>query len=86
MLYIILIIIVVLAYFWGSASTARIVAKSVRSLNIYKVGSGLADTENIYTNVSKPLGILVGALDAAKSYAFLLAVETLFRILHQHTQ
>jgi glycerol-3-phosphate acyltransferase PlsY len=65
------ILLILLSYFYGCFSTARIIAKSVRSLNIYKVGSGFADTENIYSNVSKPLGILVGALDVTKSYAYL---------------
>jgi glycerol-3-phosphate acyltransferase PlsY len=48
---------------FGGFSTARILAKSVRSLNIYKVGTGLADTENIFQNVSRPMGILVGLID-----------------------
>jgi glycerol-3-phosphate acyltransferase PlsY len=66
---------------YGCFSTARIVTKSVRSLNIYKVGTGLADTENIYTNVSKPLGILVGAMDVAKAYLYLLVVEMALRFV-----
>ncbi len=75
------LLIIVLAYFYGGFSTARVITKSVRSLNIYKVGSGLADTENIYSNVSKPMGVLVGGLDAVKSYIFLLLVETLLRFI-----
>ena len=70
-----------LAYLYGCFSTARIVAKIARSLNVYKLGTGLADTENIFSNVSRPLGILVGALDAAKAYLFLLAVELAFTML-----
>jgi glycerol-3-phosphate acyltransferase PlsY len=70
-----------LAYLYGCFSTARIVAKIARSLNVYKLGTGLADTENIFSNVSRPLGILVGALDAAKAYLFLLAVELAFTLL-----
>jgi len=75
MMYLISALIILLAYFWGSASTARIVAKSFRSLNIYKVGTGLADSENIYRNVSKVLGLLVGTVDILKSYGFLLGVR-----------
>jgi len=65
------ILLVLLSYFYGCFSTARIVTKSVRSLNIYRVGSGFADTENIYSNISKSLGVIVGALDVTKSYAYL---------------
>ncbi len=57
------------------------ITKGVRSLNIYKIGTGLADTENIYANISKPLGVLVGALDAAKAYFFLLLIEMLLRVI-----
>lgn len=53
----------------------------MRSLDIYKIGTGLADTENFYTNVSKPLGVLVGALDVAKAYIFLLVVEMVLRLI-----
>lgn len=69
------ILIFILAYFYGGFSTARMIAKTFRSLNINKVGSGLADTENIYTNISKPMGILVGGLDIAKAFIFLKLVE-----------
>lgn len=56
-------------------------AKGVRSLNIFKVGTGLADTENIYSHVSKPLGILAGALDVLKALVFLMAVHVLSVLL-----
>ncbi|HNQ43941.1 MAG TPA: glycerol-3-phosphate acyltransferase [Candidatus Cloacimonadota bacterium] len=81
MIILVACLIIMLSYMYGCFSTARIVAKSFRSLNIYKVGTGLSDTENIYTNISKPLGILVGALDVVKAYVYLLAVEFVLRIL-----
>ena len=65
----------------GSFSTARIVVKSVRSLNIYKIGTGLADTENIYENVSKPMGVLVGLIDACKSYLYLTLISFILQFL-----
>jgi glycerol-3-phosphate acyltransferase PlsY len=65
------ILLILLSYLWGCFSTARILAKSVHSLNIYKVGSGFADTENIYFHISKSLGIMAGILDIVKSYAYL---------------
>lgn len=81
MIYLIMFLIVVAAYFYGCCSTARMFAKTVRSLNIYKIGTGLADTENIYTNVSRPMGILVGALDILKALLFLLVVEFVLKLL-----
>jgi glycerol-3-phosphate acyltransferase PlsY len=68
---IVAILLILLSYLYGCFSTARVLAKSVRSLNIYKVGTGFADTENIYFHISKSLGILAGALDITKSYAYL---------------
>lgn len=79
--YLIMPLIIIAAYFYGCYSTAKVVAKGFRSLNIYKVGTGMADTENIYTHVSRPLGLLVGLLDILKALLFLLAVETLLRLL-----
>ncbi len=81
MIYPIMLLIIALAYLYGCFSTARVVAKTFRSLNIYKVGSGLADTENIYSHVSKPMGVLVGALDVLKALLFLLVAEFLLRLL-----
>jgi glycerol-3-phosphate acyltransferase PlsY len=71
MTVIVAILIILLSYWYGCFSTARVLAKSFRSLNIYKIGTGFADTENIYFNVSKPLGLLTGALDIVKGYAWL---------------
>lgn len=81
MIYIIIFLLMVLSYMTGSFSTARIVVKSVRSLNIYKIGTGLADTENIYENVSKPMGVLVGLIDASKSYLYLTLVSFVLQFL-----
>lgn len=74
-------LIFLVAYFYGSFSTARIITRSFRSLNVEKVGTGLADTENIFTHISKPMGMLVGALDLSKAYLFLLVIEFILRML-----
>lgn len=84
MIYLIAFLIIIVSYFYGSFSTARIITKSFRSLNIYKIGTGLADTENIYTHISKPMGILVGLLDASKAYLYLLVVEMILHLI-EHT-
>ncbi len=81
----IMLIIFVTAYFYGCFSTARVVARTFRSLKIQKIGTGLADTENIYRNVSKSMGIVVGALDMTKALLFLQVVETLMRLLAAHS-
>jgi acyl phosphate:glycerol-3-phosphate acyltransferase len=70
------IIVIPLSYAIGCFSAARLVAKGGRSLNVYKVGTGLADTENIYFNVSRLLGVLVGAIDVTKLYLWLEVLHT----------
>jgi len=85
MILLVAALLFLIAYLYGSYSTARIIAKNFRSLNIYKVGTGLADTENIYTNISKPMGVLVGAIDLSKAYLFLLVVEFILRLLDMHS-
>ncbi|MDI3504178.1 MAG: acyl phosphate:glycerol-3-phosphate acyltransferase [Candidatus Cloacimonadota bacterium] len=75
------IFVFLLAYFYGEFSTARFIAKSFRSLNVYKVGSGIADTNNIYSNISKSLGFLAGAIDVCRAYLFLIVIEFVLRQL-----
>ncbi|MCB5286855.1 MAG: glycerol-3-phosphate acyltransferase, partial [Candidatus Cloacimonetes bacterium] len=75
------ILLFILAYLYGGFSTAQVIAKSFRSLNVYKVGSGMADTENIYRNISRSMGLLVGAIDLSKAYLFLMVVEFILRLL-----
>jgi glycerol-3-phosphate acyltransferase PlsY len=67
--------LIVLSYGLGCFSTARVLAKSVRSLNIYKIGTGHSDTENIFNHVSKPLGVLVGIIDFSKMYVYLFLLR-----------
>jgi glycerol-3-phosphate acyltransferase PlsY len=70
--------VMILAYFIGNLSSARFIAKTFRHLKICKIGTGRPDTENIYKNVSKSLGILVGLLDFLKVYVFLALTDYLF--------
>lgn len=79
------ILIFLLAYLYGGFSTARLIAKGFRSLNVYKIGTGLADTENIYANISRPMGILVGALDVVKAYLFLQLVHFALNLIEPYT-
>lgn len=61
----------IIAYICGLFSTAKIFARTFKYLNITKVGSGHADTKNIYSNVSKTMGVVVGIIDIVKMYLFL---------------
>lgn len=70
-IFIYAVLMSIMSYFVGCFSTARVIAKYFKSLNIYKVGNGNPDTENIYNNISKPLGVLAGAVDIAKVYFYL---------------
>lgn len=69
--YLYIVLVSIASYFIGCFSTARMIAKSFRNMNIYKVGTGYADTENIFSNISKFLGILVGTIDVLKVYFYL---------------
>jgi len=81
----IMALVIIAAYFYGCFSTARMLTKTFRSLNIHKVGSGLADTANIYSHVSRPMGILVGALDILKALLLMVVVELLMKLLDSHS-
>ncbi len=67
----------IISYFFGCFSTARLIAKSVKHLNIYKIGTGHPDTENIFSNVSKALGVVSAAVDISKAYLFLSLLKWL---------
>lgn len=72
----------ILSYGLGCFSTARLLAKSFKNLNIYKVGTGYADTENIYSNISKLLGILAGAIDILKVLLYLILLAYIHSYLN----
>lgn len=75
---IIYLITLPLYYLIGCFSSSRLLAKYFRSLNIYKVGTGHPDTENIFHNVSMPLGILAGLIDLGKMYLLLFFSKAIF--------
>ncbi len=75
--FLIPISIAILAYICGLFSTARVFAKTFKYLKITKVGSGHADTKNIYSNVSKTMGVIVGIIDITKIYLFLYLIRYL---------
>jgi len=72
---------IIVSYLIGCFSTARLITKHFKLLNIYKVGTGHPDTENIYLNVSKTLGVVAGIVDAAKMYFFLFLLKYFYNRL-----
>ncbi|MFA7057081.1 MAG: glycerol-3-phosphate acyltransferase [Candidatus Cloacimonadales bacterium] len=70
--------ICIVAYFCGFLSTAQIFARTFKYLKITKVGSGHADTMNIYSNVSKTMGVIVGIIDIGKMWLFLYLIKLIF--------
>lgn len=80
---IIYILLSILSYAIGCFSTARLIAKAYRSLNIYKVGTGHPDTQNIYINVDKSLGIFAGFVDFSKIYIYLFILKIILSTLPQ---
>jgi len=77
------ILLGILAYGIGCFSTARVLAKSYRSLNIYKVGTGHPDTQNIFLNVDKSLGAFSGLVDFSKIYIYIFILRVLINTLPQ---
>lgn len=69
------IILSLLSYAIGCWSTARLIAKGFRSLNVYKVGTGHPDTQNIYTNIDRSLGLFSGFVDFSKIYIYLFIIK-----------
>ncbi len=72
-----IILLLIVSYGIGCFSAARVIARHFKQLNVDKVGTGHPDTENIYQNVSKILGVLVGAVDMGKIYLYLALVSLL---------
>jgi len=70
--------ICIMSYLLGCFSFSRIIAKFFKKLNVYEVGTGFAITENIYHNISKPLGVLSASVDAVKIYLFIHLVKWKF--------
>ncbi len=67
----IMIFLVLVSYFLGCFSTAKLLAKYYKNINIYKIGTGHPDTLNIYNNIDKALGIFTGILDVGKIFFYL---------------
>jgi len=72
------LLICFVSYILGCFSTASVLARYFKYKNIYKIGSGMADTENMFRYISRPLGVLCGLIDFAKMYVFLWVLSLLF--------
>ncbi len=71
------VVLLVISYLLGCFSTAKVFAKSYKSINVYKVGSGHPDTQNIYNNIDKTLGIFTGIVDFGKMYFYIVLLSFL---------
>ncbi len=69
--------LLILSYLLGCFSTAKLLAKSYKSINVYKVGTGHPDTQNIYNNIDKTLGIFAGIVDFGKMYFYIVLLSFL---------
>ncbi len=69
--------LLIISYLLGCLSTAKILAKTYKSMNVYKVGSGHPDTQNIYNNIDKTLGIFTGIVDFGKMYFYIVLLSFL---------
>ena len=69
--------LLILSYLLGCFSTAKLLAKSYKSINVYKVGTGHPDTQNIYNNIDKTLGIFTGIVDFGKMYFYIVLLSFL---------
>ncbi len=74
---IVFVVLLIISYLLGCFSTAKLITKSYKSINIYKVGSGLPDTQNIYINIDKSLGIFTGIVDFGKMYFYIVLMSFL---------
>ena len=72
--------IVIFSYLIGCFSAAKLIAKSYKSINIYKVGTGHPDTLNIYSNIDNSLGIFTGIVDLGKVFFYLYLLQYLLNI------
>ena len=73
----IMILLVLISYILGCFSTAKILAKSYKNINIYKIGTGHPDTLNIFNNIDKALGIFTGILDIGKVFFYLAFIKVI---------
>jgi glycerol-3-phosphate acyltransferase PlsY len=77
---IVFVVLLIISYLLGCFSTAKLIAKSYKSINIYKVGSGHPDTQNIYHNIDKSLGIFTGIVDLGKVFFYLFLLKYILNI------
>ena len=69
--------LLIISYLLGCFSTAKLLAKSYKSINVYKVGTGHPDTQNIYNNVDRTLGIFTGIVDFGKMFFYIILLDFL---------
>ena len=78
MFFLWLIIMLVIAYLSGSVNYAVVVTRLVGNKDIRELDSRNPGAANVFRNIGKAWGLLVGVLDALKSLAPMVAARLLF--------
>jgi glycerol-3-phosphate acyltransferase PlsY len=71
----------IFAYLCGSIPFAHIIAKSIKEVDIRKVGSGNPGTANVFRSIGTGAGLVVFALDTLKGFipvCFAIYIDTSF--------
>ncbi len=74
------ILLLILSYFLGSIPTAYILAKSLKGVDIRKVGSGNPGATNITRIAGMGIGLLVFVIDALKGFIPVIISKNFFPI------
>jgi glycerol-3-phosphate acyltransferase PlsY len=74
------ILLLILSYFLGSIPTAYILAKSLKGIDIRKVGSGNPGATNITRIAGVGVGLLVFVIDALKGFIPVIISKNFFPI------
>jgi acyl-phosphate glycerol 3-phosphate acyltransferase len=74
------ILLLILSYFLGSIPTAYILAKSLKGVDIRKVGSGNPGATNITRIAGMVIGLLVFVIDALKGFIPVIISKNFFPI------
>lgn len=74
------ICMIVIAYFFGSVSYARIISKYFADVDITTVGSRNPGAANVFNTISPFMGILTGIADSSKAIILILIGKYLLNI------
>lgn len=70
-----LLLVILTSYFMGSIPTAYLIARYIRQINVFEVGSGNMGGTNVARAMGLHWGIITAALDALKGVAAILVAR-----------